>query len=95
MQSGHGNSKKWVLEFEQSSPRHVEPLMGWTGSEDTNQQLRMRFETEEEAVAYCERNDISYLVKLPRQRKFRVKTYADNFAPTSVRGPGTDPLPRP
>ena len=27
--------KSWVLDFEQASPKAVEPLMGWTSSSDT------------------------------------------------------------
>jgi hypothetical protein len=92
MQSGRGNTKKWVVEFDNVSPRRVEPLMGWTGSDDTNQQVRMRFDDCEKAVAYCEKHGIDYSVKQPHKRKFRVKSYSDNFGPTTVRGPGTDPI---
>ena len=55
MQSGQANTKAWVLDFEPEAPRHVEPLMGWTSSGDMRQQLRLRFDSKEEAVAYCER----------------------------------------
>jgi hypothetical protein len=40
MQSGFGNTKGWVLDFEPEAPRRVEPLMGWTSSSDMRQQLR-------------------------------------------------------
>ena len=43
MQSGLGNSKDWVLDYEPEAPRTVEPLMGWTSSGDMRQQLRLRF----------------------------------------------------
>ena len=46
MQSGFGNTKGWVLDFEPEAPRRVEPLMGWTSSSDMRQQLRLRFELE-------------------------------------------------
>ncbi len=46
MQSGFGNTKGWVLDFEPETPRRVEPLMGWTSSSDMRQQLRLRFEVE-------------------------------------------------
>ena len=95
MQSGHGNSRKWLLEYEPEAARKVEPLMGWTESSDMRQQVSMRFETAEDAVAYCKKQGIDYSVKPPRQRKIQRKTYADNFSSYSVRGPGTDPLPRP
>src|SRR5579884_3911936 len=52
MQSGMGKSKEWVLDYEPAEPRAVEPLMGWTSSGDMRQQLRLRFHTKEEAIAY-------------------------------------------
>ncbi|HUD50426.1 NADH dehydrogenase ubiquinone Fe-S protein 4, partial [Parvibaculum sp.] len=39
MQSGKAKTKKWMLEFEASAARKVEPLMGWTSSPDTNTQV--------------------------------------------------------
>ena len=62
MQSGQANTKAWVLDFELEQPRRVEPLMGWTSSGDMRQQLRLRFDSKEEAVAYCEREGIPYQV---------------------------------
>ena len=66
MQSGTAKTKDWVLDYEPEQPRAVEPLMGWTSSGDMRQQLRLRFETKEEAVAYCERNGIPYQVAEPK-----------------------------
>lgn len=80
MQSGAAKTKDWVLEYEPASPRVVEPLMGWTSSTDTKGQLRLRFPTQEEAVAYCERNDIAYQVSEPHEPERRTIAYADNFA---------------
>ncbi len=95
MQSGRANTKVWLLEYEPESGRRVEPLMGWTASSDTRQQIKMRFSDQADAIAYCEKRGIDYVVKKPRQRKFKVKSYADNFGPGSVRGPGTAPFKRP
>jgi hypothetical protein len=80
MQSGVARCKSWVLEFEQASPKSVEPLMGWTSSSDTRQQVRLQFDTKEEAVAYCENNGIAYQVVDPNPAKRRIMAYADNFA---------------
>ena len=55
MQSGRAATHEWVLEFEPSSPRRPDPLMGWIGSADTQAQVRLTFPTREEAVAYAER----------------------------------------
>ena len=67
MQSGTAKTKDWVLDYEPEQPlRAIEPLMGWTSSGDMKQQLRLSFETREEAVAYCERNGIPYQLSEPK-----------------------------
>ena len=60
MQSGHAKTKEWVLDYEPEQPREIEPLMGWTSSGDMRQQVRLHFDTPEEAVAYCQRLGIPY-----------------------------------
>ena len=79
MQSGQAKTKEWVLDYEPATPREVEPLMGWTGSGDMLSQLRLFFETREEAVAYAVQNKIAYRVFPPHPRAFSKKSYADNF----------------
>ena len=79
MQSGRAGSKDWVLEFEPESARRVEPLMGWTSSGDMRGQVRLRFETREEAIAYARRQGLMYALEEPRERRPRLKAYADNF----------------
>lgn len=79
MQSGLGRSKTWVLEFEPDSAREVEPLMGWTSSADMNSQLRLEFDSKEEAVAYAEKNGLAYTLSEPKVRKHQTKSYTDNF----------------
>jgi ETC complex I subunit conserved region len=80
MQSGTANTKEWMLDYEPAEARQVEPLMGWTSSGDMRQQLRLRFDTKEEAIAYCERHGIAFQVSEPKERTRRTMTYADNFA---------------
>jgi hypothetical protein len=53
--------------------------MGWSGSADTQAQVRLRFDTMAEAVAYADRLGIAYAVELPQQRRIKPKLYADNF----------------
>jgi ETC complex I subunit conserved region len=80
MQSGTANSEQWIVEFEASSPRTIDPLMGWTSSADTRQQLRLFFDTRDEAVAYAEREGLAYTVlpEAPAGKLIR-KSYSDNF----------------
>lgn len=80
MQSGTAKTKDWVLDYEPEEPRVVEPLMGWTSSGDMKQQLRLRFESKEEAIAYCERYGIAYQVFETTPLARRGMAYADNFA---------------
>jgi hypothetical protein len=80
MQSGAARTKEWVLDYEPSEPRDVEPLMGWTSSGDMHQQVRLRFATKEEAIAYCESHGIAYEVREPKEPTRRGMAYADNFA---------------
>jgi ETC complex I subunit-like protein len=80
MQSGTAKTKEWVLEFEPEQAREVEPLMGWTSSGDMRQQVRLRFDSAEEAVAYCGRHGIPYQVTEPKAPTRRTISYSDNFA---------------
>jgi len=80
MQSGTAKAKEWVLEYEPEEPREIEPLMGWTSSGDMRQQVRLRFDSAEEAVAYCERHGIPYQVSEAKDPARRVISYSDNFA---------------
>jgi len=80
MQSGTARTKEWVLDYEPETPREIEPLMGWTASGDMRQQIRLQFDTAEEAVAYCERHRIPYQIFHPKLSARRIISYADNFA---------------
>ena len=80
MQSGNAKTKEWVLDFEPEEPREIEPLMGWTSSGDMRQQIRLRFDTAEEAIAYCEREGIPYQVFAPKRAVRTGLSYSDNFA---------------
>lgn len=79
MQSGRAKTGYWLLEFDRDSPRTVDPLMGYTSSADPNAQVRLRFQTREEAIAYAEKHGIGYRVDEPKEPKRRRIAYADNF----------------
>lgn len=80
MQSGQAKTKEWVIDFEPEQARQVEPLMGWTSSADMRQQLRLRFDTKEEAVAYCERHGVAFQLSEAKPVARRIASYSDNFA---------------
>jgi hypothetical protein len=77
-QSGRANDR-WVLEYEPEQPRAIEPLMGWVSSSDMKSQIRLRFETRQEAVAYAERNGIAYRLEEPKPAQRKIISYSDNF----------------
>ncbi|MEO1281278.1 MAG: ETC complex I subunit [Pseudomonadota bacterium] len=79
MQSGQARTKEWVLEHEPQSAREIEPLMGWTSSRDMAAQIRLEFDTKEDAIEYARRNGLAFRVVEPKVRKPVRKTYADNF----------------
>jgi hypothetical protein len=79
MQSGKGKSKQWVLVFEPSSPREIEPLMGYTASSDTRTQVRLAFESLEAAEAYAKKEGIAYSVQPAHERTVQRSSYPDNF----------------
>ena len=83
MQSGQANTHEWVLEAEPSR-KEIDPLMGWTSSRNTMQQVRLFFPTLDEAKAHAEKNGWQYTVEMPHSRPVRPKAYADNFAYTRV-----------
>jgi hypothetical protein len=79
MQSGSARTKEWVLQREPSGAKSIDPLTGWTGSADTDAQVELAFDTQAEAIAYCERIGLAYTVIEPQTRKPVRKAYADNF----------------
>ncbi|MCH9808221.1 MAG: ETC complex I subunit [Alphaproteobacteria bacterium] len=79
MQSGQGRTKEWLLEHEPEAARQVEPLMGWTSSSDMKSQIRLEFDSKEEAIGYAKRHGIAFRVIEPKPRQPIRKSYADNF----------------
>ena len=79
MQSGIAKTSRWLLEYEPESPREIEPLMGWTSSRDTRQQIKLWFDTKEEAIAYAARSGIPATVEEPQEATRRTIAYSDNF----------------
>jgi ETC complex I subunit conserved region len=79
MQSGAANTKQWLLVYEPEHARIADPLMGWTSSTDMRGQVRLEFDTMEEAVAYAQREGIAYRVEEPHEPKRRTISYSDNF----------------
>ena len=88
MQSGPaGNSKAWVLEYMPVAPKRPDRLMGWLGSDDTTQQVRLKFATQDEAplerlarMDGARRKGLDAQVSAEPQKSFRPKNYSENFS---------------
>ncbi|WP_299816904.1 ETC complex I subunit [uncultured Jannaschia sp.] len=90
MSSGTAKTRDWVLDFVPETPREIDPLTGWTGSRDTQAQVRLMFESQKEAEDYARDNGIDYIVLRPQNRKANLRAggYGENFA-TNRRGSWT------
>ncbi|CUH39389.1 hypothetical protein JSE7799_02114 [Jannaschia seosinensis] len=90
MSSGTAKTRDWVLEFVPEVPREIDPLTGWTGSRDTQAQVRLHFESQEEAEDYARDHKIEYTILRPQGRKANLRAggYGENFA-TNRRGSWT------
>ena len=78
MQSGKGNSKNWLLEFDTLN-NGIDPLMGWETSKDTMSEVKLEFLTKEQAINYAKKNNIYYNVIETKEPKIIKKSYTDNF----------------
>jgi hypothetical protein len=85
MQQGRANTRKWLFEFEPAARKSHDPLMGWISSADTRGQVRLRFDSKEEAVAYAKRHGIPYRLDEPKAATLKLKSYAANFAFDRIR----------
>ena len=85
MQSGRAKTRKWVLEYEPASRRDPDPLMGWSSARDTLNQVQLRFDTLDEAIAYAAKHELQYSLLSPHERSPKSKSYADNFRYDRVR----------
>ncbi len=79
MQSGKALTDQWVLEFVPAEAKKPDPLMGWTGSGDTRQQVVLKFPTREDAQAYADRYGIEARVLATPPKRLKIQAYADNF----------------
>lgn len=80
MQSGKARAGAWVLEFESARAKRPDPLTGWAGGAETQEQVRLSFPTLEAAQAYAVREGIdAHVVPPPPAAKLKLQSYADNF----------------
>lgn len=79
MQSGAAKEGQWVMEYELQSARRAEPIMGWVSSNDTLNQVNMKFDKLEDAIAFARAKGWHYSVTPEHKKKLKPRNYADNF----------------
>lgn len=79
MQSIHAKEKRWRLDGISASTKSPEPLMGWISSDDTLNQISLKFATKEAAIAHAEKQGWAYTVTVERDRRVKPRSYMDNF----------------
>ena len=79
MQSGTAKTEHWLLVYEPEVPLSVDPLMGYTSSSDMRRQIKLSFESRDDAVAYAKRNGIPYQVAIEQDSEPKIQSYSDNF----------------
>jgi len=79
MQSGKATVDQWVLDFAPAEAKKADPLMGWAGSGDTQQQVQLKFDSCEAAQAYAAKCGIPAIVHAVPPKRLKIQAYADNF----------------
>ena len=78
MQSGTKKFDKWIIEFI-TEDTGINPLMGWETSKDTMSEVKLEFQTKDQAISYAKANHIDFYIVEPQKRKIIKKSYTDNF----------------
>jgi ETC complex I subunit conserved region len=79
MQSGKAHADQWILEFVPAEARRADPLMGWSGSGDTQVQVVLKFASQQDAAAYATKHGIDVRVAATPPKRLKIQAYADNF----------------
>jgi len=85
-QSGIAKTNKWFVDFESADQLKNENLMGWISSNDTRKQLRLEFDSLDEAINFAKSKGLKYTIASPTQKTIRPKNYAANFTCQRLRG---------
>lgn len=79
MQSG--GREYWVAEILNNNDEYyIEPVMGWVGSREMEEQIKLNFTTKEQAIEYAKNNYYNFIIE-PEEIVFppKRKSYSDNF----------------
>ena len=79
MQSGKALAAQWILDFAPAMAKRPDPLMGWAGSGDMQQQVQLKFASAADAQAYANKYGIAAVVHTVPPKRLKLQAYADNF----------------
>ena len=83
MQSGKDKTGYWILQYNSNADQFYDPIMGWTGSTSTLNQVSLNFDTLESALFFAKKLGLDYqvdtVVEMGHAPFFHKKAYADNF----------------
>ena len=79
MQSGYKKTKTWLIEFEFDDSLQKDILMGWNSSKNTTKQLKLQFDSLDDAISWCQNNSYDFRVVDQTFKKIKPKNYASNF----------------
>ena len=79
MQSGRGKTKKWLAEYISEAEETTDSLMGWNSSLDTKSQIKLFFDTKEQAINWAKKNKYQFYVYEPKKKIIKPKSYSSNF----------------
>lgn len=80
MQSPKNDTKKWLFEY-QALNSTTDEIIGWIGSDDMlAKEVKIKFETKEQAIEYAVKNSIPHEVFDEANRiKPKVRPYSSNY----------------
>jgi len=79
MQSGKAKTRLWHLQVMDDSNQSQDPLIGYHGGSSTKNQVKLQFDTQEDAINFAKSKNYDYEVIEASARKVIKKSYADNF----------------
>jgi len=79
MQSGLGKTKLWLAEYISETDGGKDSLMGWNSSLDTENQIRIFFETKKQAIKWAKSKNYQFFVQEPKVKIIKPKSYSSNF----------------
>ena len=80
MQSGLKKTKMWIIDFEFDPSLQKDVLMGWNSSKTTTKQLKLNFDSLDDAILWCQKNSYQYRVVDQTYKPVKPKSYASNFS---------------